>query len=80
MLYRRTAGTAWQTVSEGLPEASGSPVYDLETNEAVPGVFYAATIRGAFRSPDTGLSREKLAIAWPERYRKVHVRGTAIVP
>ncbi|HEY7125156.1 MAG TPA: glycosyl hydrolase [Ktedonobacterales bacterium] len=79
-LYRRTAGTPWQLVSEGLPEARGSLVYDLATNEAEPGVFYAATNRGAFRSADAGQSWEKLALAWPERYAKMHVRGTAIVP
>jgi hypothetical protein len=60
-------------VSEGLPEAPGSLVYDLAANEAEPGVFYAATNRGAFRSPGAGPSWEKLAIAWPKRYRKMHV-------
>ena len=66
-IYRRTAGEPWQHVQAGLPDPKGTRVYSLAANEAEPGAFYAATHEGqVFRSPDAGLTWERLDIAWPE--------------
>ena len=65
-LYRRTAGGPWQESTAGLPAPSGNRVRVLASNEAEPGVFYAANDQGIHRSPDAGQSWEPLAIAWPE--------------
>lgn len=64
-IHRRTAGGPWQTVQTGLPPARGTLASILATNEAEPGVFYAANNQGVFRSDDSGLSWEALPIPWP---------------
>jgi len=79
ILIRRTGGQPWQVVSKGLPESKGTFIATLATNEAEPGVFYAATNKGIFRSPDAGLNWEQIPVEWPERYRKHHARGMVVV-
>jgi hypothetical protein len=74
-LLRRTAGQPWQRVRDGLPEARGTMISVLATNESEPGVFYAANNRGVFRSVDAGISWQALPLAWPERYRTQHLTG-----
>lgn len=78
-LVRRAAGQPWQRVTSGLPAAKDSIVYDLATNPAEPGVFYAANNKGVFRSEDAGLNWRPLAIAWPQRYLKTHQADLAVV-
>ena len=78
-IYRRTAGRPWQPVSEGLPNPKGTLVYSLEANEDEPGVFYAATNRGIFRSADAGLSWKQLNAGWPDKYRMAHARGMQVI-
>lgn len=65
VIYRRSGGSPWQMVRAGLPPARGLLASVLATNEAEPGVFYAANNQGVFRSSDTGLSWEALPIPWP---------------
>ena len=65
-IYRRASGENWQQVQEGLPPSREMLASTLAANEAEPGVFYAANNRGIYRSPDAGLTWERLAIAWPE--------------
>lgn len=64
-IYRRAAGSPWHRVQAGLPPARGLLASILTTNEAEPGVFYAANNQGVFRSSDTGLNWKKLPIPWP---------------
>ena len=64
-IYRRSGGSPWQIISNGLPPTRGLLVSVLAANEAEPGVFYAANNQGVFRSTDTGLSWELLPIPWP---------------
>jgi BNR/Asp-box repeat. len=64
-IYRRSGGSPWQVVRDGLPPAYGLLTSVLATNEAEPGVFYAANNHGVFRSTNTGLSWEQLPIPWP---------------
>ena len=69
VIYRRSAGRAWQQVTAGLPTPTGTRTYDLAANQAEPGVFYAASHDGrVFRSCDTGLSWEQQHVVWPESY------------
>jgi photosystem II stability/assembly factor-like uncharacterized protein len=78
-IYRRTAGTAWQESGDGLPAPRGTNAYVLATNEAEPGVFYAATRRGdLYRSPDAGRSWEPLPVTWPAGYQPTEVRAMVL--
>lgn len=78
-IYRRAAGEAWREVRAGLPEPSGTLVCVLAANEAEPGVFYAATNRGVYRSPDAGLDWERLDLPWPDAYRFQHPHALTVV-
>ena len=68
-IYRRLGSIAWQQVQEGLPPSQGMLASALATDEAEPGVFYAANNRGIFRSTDAGLTWEQLEIPWPSSFR-----------
>ena len=78
-IYRKEAGGPWREVTDGLPETERRLVSILAANEAEPGVFYALTNLGLYRSPDAGLSWESLDLAWPDRYRRQNQRGLAVV-
>ncbi len=69
-IYRRTAGNPWQQVEQGLPTSQGMLACALAVNEAEPGVFYAASNQGIYRSPDAGQSWERLDIPWPGPMRQ----------
>jgi hypothetical protein len=69
----------WHEAREGLPNPAGTVIYVLATNYQEPGVFYAASNHGVFRSPDAGRSWQRLETDWPERYRAQHVQGLAVV-
>ncbi|MBI2941502.1 MAG: glycosyl hydrolase [Chloroflexi bacterium] len=80
MLYRRTAGQLWRPVHTGLPEPTGTRAYILATNDAEPGVFYAAPHEGIlYRSVDAGLTWERLEAAWPAGYRAREAAGLVVV-
>jgi hypothetical protein len=72
-------GGEWREAREGLPAPAGTIVYVLATNHREPGVFYAASNHGVFRSPDAGRSWMRLEAEWPERYHHQHVQGLAVV-
>ncbi len=78
-IFRREAGGPWREVTDGLPEKEGRTVSILAANEGEPGVFYALTNKGLYRSPDAGLGWERLDIAWPDRYRRRRPRALAAV-
>jgi len=77
--YRRTAGTPWTRISQGLPEPKGTLISEVATNEAEPSVFYVANNRGIFRSADAGLTWQQLDVVWPERYHQQQVQAIAVV-
>jgi hypothetical protein len=58
----------WKMVSEGLPEPNGTTISILESNQKVPGEFYAANNRGIFVSTDSGESWSELTPEWPKEY------------
>jgi photosystem II stability/assembly factor-like uncharacterized protein len=66
-VYRRSADGPWQEVREGLPETRGSLRALLATHPAEPGVFYAGSNRGLFRSADAGISWLRLQLSEPLR-------------
>ena len=78
-VYRKEAGGPCREVTAGLPETEGRVVSILVANDAEPGVFYALTNLGLYRSPDAGLSWESLPLAWPDRYHRQNQRGLAVV-
>lgn len=77
-IYRRTGGQAWHEIRDGLPEAKGTIIPLLETNETAPGVFYAVTNKGIFQSVNAGLAWERLDISWPDRFRYQHPQALVL--
>jgi photosystem II stability/assembly factor-like uncharacterized protein len=77
-LYRRTTGTCWHRVTQGLPEPKGTGVYNLAVNENEPGAFYAVTGRGVYHSQDTGITWQQLGISIPEHYRWQRVYSVVV--
>jgi hypothetical protein len=77
-VYRKTGEQGWQEATDGLPAHGGSLGFQLAANEAEPGVFYAANNTGVYRSPDGGLTWERLDIPWPEHYRRRHAQGMVV--
>ena len=78
-IYRRAAGSQWQQVRSGLPEARGLLTSVLSTNEVEPGVFYAANNKGVFRSADSGSNWEAMTILWPVGTRLGRAHGLVVV-
>lgn len=77
-IYRKTNGGSWQKVSQGLPADEGTVIPILASHPAEPGVFYALTNQGVYRSADTGQTWEQLAISWDPAYRNQHQQALAI--
>jgi hypothetical protein len=78
-IYRRSGNGPWQLIRAGLPPAQGLLASVLATNETEPGVFYAATNQGVFRSTDTGLSWETLPIPGPGDTRPGRAQALVVV-
>lgn len=78
-IYRRSGGSVWQRVEDGLPAASGMLAAVLAANQAEPGVFYAANNHGLYRSADAGSSWERLEVLWPEGQDDRRPAGIAAV-
>jgi hypothetical protein len=64
-VYRRTGGGPWREVREGLPPPEGTTRALLATHPAEPGVFYAVSNRGLYRSQDAGTSWARLPVEVP---------------
>jgi hypothetical protein len=71
-IYRRTGGGPWHEALDGMPEPSGTLRPLLASNPAEPGVFYAATNHGIFRSPDRGETWTPLLSPLPASQRIQH--------
>jgi hypothetical protein len=76
-IYRRANGSPWQQVQQGLPESQGMLASVLATNQAEPGVFYAANNQGLFRSPDAGESWQRIEAPLPEHMH--HSRAESLL-
>ena len=77
-IYRRTAGTDWQLCADGLPDRRGTVASVLAAHDTEPGIFYAANNVGIYRSPDAGLTWQRLDIPWPEAYHSMRTEGMVI--
>ena len=77
-VYRRAGRNPWQRVRDGLPEMEGTTIAVLSANQSEPGVFYAASNRGIYRSPNAGITWEQLTIEWPERYHSQPVNALVV--
>jgi photosystem II stability/assembly factor-like uncharacterized protein len=77
-VYRRSGRTPWRQVRDGLPETRGTTIAVLAANQSEPGVFYAASNRGLYRSADAGITWEQLDIEWPGRYHDQRVNALVV--
>ena len=77
-IYRKEAGSPWRKATEGLPATEGRVAAILAAHEAEPGVFYALTNGGLYRSPDEGTSWERMEVAWPDRYLRQRPGALAV--
>lgn len=71
-IYRRQGGEPWREVGEDLPSTEGRLASVLAADPSQPGLFYALNNQGLYRSPDTGISWQRVQIPWPERYLRQH--------
>ncbi len=76
-IYRKTSGQPWHRVTQGLPDAQGTLAYTLTSNSEEPGVFYALSNKGCYRSADAGESWESLLLPWKSDYE--HQQQQALV-
>ena len=67
-IFHKESGGPWREATQGLPAREGRVAAILAANEAEPGIFYALTNGGLYRSPNGGSSWECLEVAWPDRY------------
>ncbi len=77
-IYRKQADEPWSLMLDGLPEARGTFVPILASNKTEPGVFYALTNKGLYRSPDTGLHWEQLTLPWKPEYERQHPNALVV--
>src|SRR5712692_4610904 len=78
-VYRRSHNSPWQQVRAGLPEEKGLLTFVLTANPAEPGVFYAGSNKGIFRSEDAGVIWEELPIRWPDNFQMGRVHALVVV-
>ena len=68
-VYRKDEDSKdWKMVLKGLPEPVGTTISILESNQKVPGEFYAVNNHGIFISTDSGESWRRLTTEWPKAY------------
>ena len=73
--YRRSGDEPWREIREGLPDRKGMTRLMFASGANEPGVFYAASNRGVFRSADAGLTWGALPL--PSSYRTRSVQAVA---
>ena len=79
-IYRRARGVTWEPVADGLPPAIGMTAPALAADPVEPGVFYAASNLGVYRSTNGGHKWEPLAIPWAEEDFGRRIRSLLVVP
>ena len=78
-IYRRSHGSSWLQVRAGLPGEKGLLTFVLTANPTEPGVFYAGSNKGIFRSADAGVAWEELPIPWPDNFQMGRVHALVVV-
>ena len=77
-IYRKQAGESWRMMQDGLPAARGTIVPILATNKNEPGLFYALSNKGLYRSHDAGLHWEQIALPWKPHYERQHPNALVV--
>ena len=77
-LYRRTAGSPWQQLRDGLPNPVGRRTAVLASHPREPGMFFAAWERDVYHSVNGGASWDRLNVPWPENCRINEICALAI--
>jgi photosystem II stability/assembly factor-like uncharacterized protein len=69
-MYKKDQGSnnGWRMVSKGLPQPNGTSISVLESNQKIPGEFYAANNHGIFISTDSGETWRRITAEWPKKY------------
>ena len=65
----------WKMVSNGLPQPNGTSMSILESNQKVPGEFYAANNHGIFISTDSGETWRRFIAEWPKEIPTANCLG-----
>lgn len=78
-LVRRTGGTDWQFIEEGLPSPEGSSVFSLISDETRPHTFYAVNNKGIYISQDAGNSFREIKIDWPDELTNERVLDVILI-
>jgi hypothetical protein len=76
---RRQGRGPWQRITDGLPSPEGMGISVLRAGVGRPGTFYSANNLGVFDSVDGGRRWRTLEVVWPERFRRQHARGIAVM-
>jgi photosystem II stability/assembly factor-like uncharacterized protein len=78
-VYRRSKSSPWQQVRAGLPGEKGFLACVLTANPAEPGIFYAGSNTGIFRSTDAGVSWEAVPLPRPDTFQMGRVHALVVV-
>lgn len=78
-LYRRSGTGAWQLLEDGLPAHQGLLAPVIAVNSSEPHVFYCASNKGVFRSPDAGQTWQRLPISWPDALETKRPQALAVI-
>jgi hypothetical protein len=78
-LIRRERHAPRQRVADDLPQSEGMGISVIGGGNHERGTFYAANNLGVFRSQDGARRWQALDLSWPERFRRQHVQGMAVV-
>lgn len=63
-VYRRSGGDSWRQVHEGLPSPNGLRIPVVAASRLESGVFYCCAGGRIFRSADSGVKWQELAVQW----------------
>jgi hypothetical protein len=77
-LYRRTAGSPWQQLRDGLPKLAGRRTAVLASDPREPGMFFAAWERDVYLSVNGGANWDRLHVPWPQNCRINKICALAI--
>jgi len=78
-IYRRTAGSPWQEIRDGLPDERGRHSAVVAAHFDKAGMFFAAWERDVFRSVDGGATWERLGVSLPDGSRIIEHCALAVV-
>lgn len=78
-LFRRRDGEAWERIGDGFPDGEGT-LRPVVARGDEPGVLYAATNTGIFRTVDGGDSWQTFDADWPPTLESQPPSGIVVLP